>query len=93
MKTIVLDGLYMNSREATHDSLAWRLQLPPYYGRNLDALHDLLTEPGEPTQIILYRGERMLQSLGDYGRALLSVLRDAAEESATLRFSEDGDAR
>ena len=48
MKTIVLDGLYMNTRETTHTYLAWRLGLPSYYGRNLDALHDVLTDPCEP---------------------------------------------
>ena len=41
MKTIVLDGLYMNTRETTHTYLALRLGLPSYYGRNHDALHDV----------------------------------------------------
>ena len=89
MRTIVLDGLYMNTREATHDYLARRLHFPSYYGRNLDALHDLLTEPCDPTQIILYRKACMLQKLGDYGEILLTVLRDAASENASLRFAED----
>jgi ribonuclease inhibitor len=89
MKTIVLDGLYMNTRETTHTYLAWRLGLPSYYGRNLDALHDVLTDPCEPTQIILYRKDRMLESLGEYGEQLLTVFRDAAAESPTLRFAED----
>ena len=88
MRTIILDGLYMNTREATHDYLALRLQLPSYYGRNLDALHDVLTDPCEPTNLVLYRESLMIASLGEYGETLLSVIRDAAAENANLTFTE-----
>ncbi len=88
MKTILLDGLYMNTKEATHIYLAERLHAPEYYGRNLDALYDILTDPCEPTLLILCRKERMLQSLGDYGETLLTVFRDAAEANDNLTFEE-----
>ena len=35
----------MISRREAHDHLTERLGLPEYYGRNLDGLYDLLTEP------------------------------------------------
>lgn len=88
MRTILLDGLYMNTKPATHDYLALRLGAPEYYGRNLDALHDILTDPCEPTRIVLYRRARMLSALGDYGEALLSVLRDSASDNPNLTFEE-----
>ena len=62
MKTIALDGLYMTTKEATHAYLRWRLQAPDYYGCNLDALHDILTDPCEPTHLILYRKDLMLKA-------------------------------
>ncbi|MBQ6661087.1 MAG: barstar family protein [Lachnospiraceae bacterium] len=88
MKTIALDGLYMSTKETTHSYLRWRLGAPDYYGCNLDALHDILTEPCEPTKLILYRKSLMLQSLGDYGTALLSVFHDSADENRNLIFVE-----
>ncbi len=88
MKTIALDGLYMTTKETTHAYLRWRLNAPAYYGCNLDALHDILTDPCEPTRLVLYRKELMLRSLGSYGEALLMVFRDSAAENDNLFFTE-----
>ncbi|MBP5410403.1 MAG: barstar family protein [Lachnospiraceae bacterium] len=89
MKTILLDGLYMNTKEATHAYLAQRLHAPEYYGRNLDALHDILTDPcGETTLVLLYRKSHMLRALGRYGEVLLKVFRDSAAENPSLIFRE-----
>ena len=43
----------MVDRPAAHAHLAERLDLPSYYGRNLDALYDVLTEIGADTEIVL----------------------------------------
>ena len=77
--TFELDGRQMTTREAAHDHLAQQLAFPGWYGRNLDALYDLLTAgfPGE--EIRLYHVGTMLQGLGGYGRRLLLTLQDAAE--------------
>ena len=48
MKIVLLNGA-----EITHEILAEKLGFPPYYGRNLDALHDCLTDIAEDTAIIL----------------------------------------
>ena len=89
MKIVILDGERIPDAAAMHAVFARDLDLPAWYGANLDALHDVLTDPCEPTQIILYRKDRMLESLGEYGEQLLAVFRDAAAESPTLRFAED----
>ena len=59
MTTVVVDGGLMTSREAAHDLLAARLGLPEYYGRNLDALYDALTERAEPTRLVLLHREEL----------------------------------
>ena len=41
---VVLDGRGMTDRKVVHDELKKQLMLPDYYGRNLDALFDVLTE-------------------------------------------------
>lgn len=53
MRTITLDLERMTSVSALHKYLRSALALPVYYGANLDALYDCLTEIVEPTQIIV----------------------------------------
>ena len=91
MRTIVLDGGEMLTRAAAHDYLARRLQLPDYYGRNLDALADCLSEMGQTTLLVLYRQDEMAHVLGDYGESLVRVLRQAAEENPRLSLALDGE--
>ena len=53
MLHIILNGAQLSTREKMHAYLAKMLHLPAYYGNNLDALHDCLTEIGEETELIL----------------------------------------
>lgn len=78
-----LDGARMTDRAALHDHLTTALSLPEGYGRNLDALYDLLTERGD-TIIVLKNRAQMEAQLGRYGLALLRVLEDAAQRNPGL---------
>ena len=82
--TVVLDGKAMVDRVTAHTHLAERLELPTYYGRNLDALYDMLTEIGEETEIILTDPAVVAEQMGKYGEALLATLQEAAEENPRL---------
>lgn len=75
MKTVYLDCRDMTTREDLHACLARELEFPLWYGRNLDALFDLLCGLG-PTRLVLRR-TRSLDALGPYGGAVLETLRDA----------------
>lgn len=86
MTYIILDGAYMESREALHDQLQDRLPLPPWYGRNLDALYDCLTDISEPLAILFRNYSAALNALGPYGEKVRRVLEDAAQENARLSF-------
>lgn len=44
MKRVELYGGQLTTKDAIHDALATALDLPEWYGRNLDALHDCLTQ-------------------------------------------------
>lgn len=79
-----LEGRQMTDRAVAHDHLQERLGLPGYYGRNLDALYDLLTEVGSPTEVILLDPAAVEKHLGRYGTAMLEVLREAAEKNPNL---------
>ena len=44
MKQIILDGNILADAAQAHDYLKEMLEFPEYYGKNLDALHDCLTD-------------------------------------------------
>ena len=76
-ETVILDGQKMLNRRAVHDHLAEQLHLPDYYGRNLDALYDLLTERNAPLRLVVQHRDVLLAWLGEYGTALCQTLEDA----------------
>lgn len=82
--TVYLNGNEMVSREAAHDHLVKELNLPDYYGRNLDALYDLLMEVSAETQITLVDPAAVVNFLGKYGQTLLSTIQEAAENNPNL---------
>ncbi len=82
MNRIELDCAQMQQREAAHAYLAAALALPPYYGRNLDALFDCLTSLG-PCTLVLCRTSAWAAA-DSYGQRLLPVLLEAAAENPLL---------
>ena len=91
IETIVLDGGQMLTRRSAHDHLSEQLALPEYYGRNLDALYDLLTERGSPARLVMRNRNTLLDGLGEYGAALCRTLEDAGRANPNLEvlFLED----
>ena len=86
MKFAVIDGTSVTSMEDIHAALAQQLAFPEWYGGNLDALHDCLTDLHEETHVSVVHPEALLETLGSaYGR-LCRVLSDAAEENPYLKL-------
>ena len=84
---VQLDGHLMTDKARLHDQLQEKLCFPEHYGRNLDALYDLLTSLPEPTEIDLYGKETMLQQLGAYGATFLVTLQEAEEDAPNLTLN------
>lgn len=79
---ITLDAAMLRERLPAHDYLKEALALPDYYGRNLDALYDCLTELDE-TEIRFVN----LDAAGDsYFSRVLSVFQEAREENPRLHL-------
>ena len=86
MRQITIDGGEITGRENLHDVLKRTLELPEWYGRNLDALYDCLTaEPTEETEILVTNCEALEENLGTYGKVFLRLLEEAEEETSRLR--------
>ena len=73
---IVLDGRRMDGRAGLHAELKRKLSLPDYYGNNLDALNDCLSERVERELIVIEHTGDMLEGCQDYALGLLRVFSD-----------------
>ena len=87
METIRLDGAQLQNRKEAMELLDQALALPKWWGRNLDALYDCLTDLGRPVRLEISRREAM--EVSAFGRRLLQVLEDAAAEQFGLELSFD----
>lgn len=86
MQYIRLDANKMGSKEQLHDYLTHMLFLPSYYGRNLDALYDCLSDIHQPTILFLTHQHVLNENLDKYGDKLLQVLMDAAQKNSNLKL-------
>ena len=81
---IVLNCENLAQRKQAHQYLAQMLNFPDYYGKNLDALFDCLTELGDCTVIL--EGGANLSKNGGYGAKILNVLEEAALANPRLKL-------
>ena len=72
---VVLDALRLQRKEEAHKYLREALNFPEYYGGNLDALHDCLTEI-DGAAIEFVNADKVS---GGYFAKVLGVFRDSAE--------------
>ena len=84
---IILDGALMTDRAALHDLLAEKFAFPDYYGRNLDALYDLLSAYPQQISVTLIHANLLEVHLGSYGKAVIQTLNDASRDNVRLTIS------
>ena len=88
MEFIIIDGRRMTSIGETHRYLAATLRFPDYYGNNLDALHDCLTDLSRNVWVVLINGDFMDEALGDYAKTLRRVFTDVGNLPYACHFVE-----
>ncbi|MBQ9066569.1 MAG: barstar family protein [Clostridia bacterium] len=86
MKEYRVDLTNTTDNDSLHNALKEGLSLPDYYGKNLDALYDVLTEIGEPTAITFIGYKSAKKALGSLYFRFRSVLSDAALENENLHI-------
>lgn len=86
MKIVELDGRKMDSIQNTHTYLKESMELPEYYGENLDAMYDVLSDISENTFVFVLNSQQMRESLGDYSARMEQVWEDLAQSNKHLSF-------
>lgn len=76
MNEITLDCTALETKAQLHGALADALSLPDWYGANLDALYDCLTDLDEPVHLHLAGWEQ----LPEWKAAFEAVLSDAEND-------------
>lgn len=80
VKTIELDFKELYTPRQIHEYIAEKLDFPDYYGMNLDALYDCLTDISEETCISI----RNYDILDYRENRIINTFLDAADESEEL---------
>ena len=89
-KVFNVDLSKVTTHEELHKTLQAQLELPDYYGGNLDALNDCLGDLAargsreEPVSITFHGYKYMKRSLDGYFYAFRKVVEDAALEHESL---------
>ena len=79
MKQVILNGNILADATQVHDYLKEMLEFPEYYGKNLDALHDCLTDL-ENVEITITSPDEN----GAIFQRILRVFKAADRENETL---------
>ena len=88
MQIVTIRGIDFNSIREVHEYLAEELEFPPYYGKNLDALYDVLTELPDEVHFIMDFSDMEDDELLDRLQRMLEVIRDAARYNDMLSVEE-----
>ena len=83
MRIFILDGKQMNDKNKAYSHIAKTMCLPDYFGNNLDALADCLSELDNETIVILINKDKLIDGLGEYGQSIVDTFSE-------LSIGEDG---
>jgi len=83
---VIIDGRNMKDKQTLHAYLKEQCKFPEYYGNNLDALYDVLTDREEPLEIKLEHADELKEILCGYGEAFIETLEDAAAASKNFKL-------
>ena len=86
MKIILLDGEKIESYAALHETFRTELDLPEYYGANLDALCDVLTERTDEIGVIIVNRAALQEHVGRRWKSFLRLMYDLIEKREGFYF-------
>ena len=83
MKEIIIDCAKVCDKAQLHRALKEALSFPDWYGNNLDALYDCLTEMEEDTHLTLADWEQ----IAPWAAGFKDVFDDAAQENPCFNIT------
>lgn len=86
MQEVILHGNEFESKKEIHDYLKESLCFPGYYGNNLSALYDVMTDICDDTRITLDMRDVKDEEMEDYLMKIAEVMSDASENNMYLEF-------
>lgn len=89
MQIITIDCTDIKDKAAFHAAVSKALSFADYYGKNLDALRDCLTDIFVDTQIQFENWNLLEEALGPYSAAIQWVMTHAAGENPCVQVFFD----
>ena len=81
VKSCTINGKNIKSVNDVYDELAQQLEFPPHFGRNLDALYDVLaTDLAGPFKVTWHFPRASKAALGGQYEKIKAVLKQVARE-------------
>lgn len=90
MKNIVIDFSKCKYPMDLHNEIRGKLELPEWYGNNLDALWDILTgfiETPIDINVIFKPATKATENLKETVLKIIETFKEAAEEDEEIKFS------
>lgn len=87
MKIIIFNAKKLQTKEEMHECFKKAFDFPDCYGKNLDALHDLLSEPHKKTRVFF----KNLHVDDSPLNAAYEVFADVAMESSWLAICDESE--
>ncbi|MDO4680509.1 MAG: barstar family protein [Aerococcus sp.] len=81
----VINGEQIHTKRELHEALVAVLSLPAYYGKNLDALYDVLTTL-EPVTLRVVHAAALTTHLDNYAYGFQRVLKDAQQKNPAFQY-------
>jgi ribonuclease inhibitor len=86
VKRCILHGKAIRSLDDLYDCLSRELAFPDYFGRNLDALWDILaTDMEGPLEVVWEEAEASRSAMGEDFERAAALLRDLERERDDVR--------
>lgn len=78
-RKILVNGKKIQNKSELHDYLIKQFHLPLYYGRNLDALWDILVTKKNLEKITVIHASYLDRILGEYSNSLLNLFKELSD--------------
>ena len=86
MKIVLIDGDKIKTFSGLHNEFKKVLDFPAYYGENLDALYDVLTDIKEELGVIIVKNKLLRNNLGKKWENFILMLEELNEEKTDFYF-------